>query len=84
MTVIITQSLKELEDSYCAWKNSIKSKSEYENNEGYGQCSEPRFKSLVYGVCFIGVGVSSILCTLCNCWVHKHNSGLKKSNWLLP
>ena len=28
-------------------------------------------------VCFKGVGVSSILCTLCNRWVHKRCSGLK-------
>ena len=29
------------------------------------------------GVCFKDVGVSSILCTLCNHWVHKRCSGLK-------
>ena len=29
------------------------------------------------GVCFKGVGVSSILCTLCNHWVHKRCRGLK-------
>ena len=30
-------------------------------------------------VCFKGVGVSSILCTLCNHWVHKRCSGLKSN-----
>ena len=32
-----------------------------------------------YGVCFEGVGVSYILCTLCNHWVHKGCSGLKSN-----
>ena len=27
--------------------------------------------------CFKGVGISSILCTLCSDWVHKRCSGLK-------
>ena len=29
------------------------------------------------GVCFQGVGVSFILCILCNHWVHKRCSGLQ-------
>ena len=39
----------------------------------------PSFQSRKHscGVCFEGVGVSSILCTLCNHWVHKRCSGLK-------
>ena len=39
----------------------------------------PSFQSRKHscGVCFEGVGVSSILCTLCNHWVHKCCTGLK-------
>ena len=82
--VIIAKSLKELEDSYCSWKNSIESKGLRVNmkktkvmisalNHG------PSFQSGKHscGVCFKGVRVSSILCTLCNHWVHKRCSGLK-------
>ena len=82
--VIIAKSLKELEDSYCSWKNSIESKGLRVNmkktkvmisalNHG------PSFQSGKHScrVCFKGVRVSSILCTLCNHWVHKRCSGLK-------
>ena len=84
--VIITKSLKELEDSYCSWKSIIESKGLVVSmkktkvmvsalNHG------PSFESGKHscGVCFKGVGVSSILCILCNHWVHKRCSGLKSN-----
>ena len=51
--VIISKSLKELEDSYCFWKNSIESKSEHEKtkvmvsplNHGF-----PVWKTLLWSV----------------------------------
>ena len=71
--VIIAKSLKELEDSYCSWKYSIENKGLIVSmkktkvmvsalNHG------PSFQSGKHscGVCFIRVGVGSILCTLCN------------------
>ena len=70
--VLIAKSLKELEDSYCSWKNSIESKGLRVNmkktkvmvsalNQG------PSFQSGKHscGVCFKGVSVNSILCILC-------------------
>ena len=82
--VFIVKDLKELEDSYCARKNCIENKNLRENmkktkamvialNQG------PSFQSVKHfcGVCFKGVGVIPILCTLCNHWIHKRCSGLK-------
>ena len=39
----------------------------------------PSFQSRKHScrVCFKNIGVSSILCTLCNHWAHKRCSGLK-------
>ena len=84
LTVIIAKSLNELEDSYCSWKYSIESKGLRVNmkktkilvsalNHG------PSFQSGIHScvVCLKGVGVSSLLCTLCNHWVHKRCSGLR-------
>ena len=82
--VIIAKSLKELEDSYGARKNSVESKGLRVNIvktkvmiSALNQGPSFQFGKHSCGVCFKGVGVSSILCTLCNHWVHKHCSGLK-------
>ena len=82
--VIIAESMKELEDSYCSWKSRIESKGFKVNIEktkvmvsalNHGPSFQSRKHSC--GVCFKGVGISSILCTLCDHWVHKRCSGLK-------
>lgn len=81
--VIIAESLEELGIRFTAWKNSMESKGLRVNlakskvmisdvNQG------PTHTSVKYpcGVCFKGVGANSILCTMCNRWVHKRCSGV--------
>ena len=82
--VVIAKSLKELEVSYYASKNSIECKALRVNMKkkkvmASALSQDASFQSgkLSCGVCFKGVGVSSILCTLFNHWVHKRCSGLK-------
>ena len=82
--VIIAKSLKESEDSDCSCKNSIESKGFRVNRKKIKVMVSalyhgPSFQSgkHSFGVCFKGVGVSSILCTLCNHGVHKRCCGLK-------
>ena len=82
--VIIAESLKELEDSYCSWKNSIESKGLGVNMKKTKVMVSALYHGPIFqsgkhscGVCFEGVGVSSIICTLCNHWVHRRCSSLK-------
>ena len=84
--VIIAKILKKLEDSHCSWINSIEIKglrvSMKKTKVMVSAINHlPSFQSGKHscGVCFKGVGVRSILCTLCNHWVHKRCSGLKSN-----
>ena len=44
---------------------------------GVGQGPVTKSGKWPCGVCSKGVGVNSILCTQCECWVHKRCSGVK-------
>ena len=77
--VIFAKILKELEDNYCALKNSfsVNMKKTKVKVSALNQGPSFQYRKHSCGVRFKGVGVSSILCTLCNHWVHKRCSGLK-------
>ena len=81
---ILSGSLEELKNRLAAWKTSLESYglrvnvdktkilvSSVEHRKV--PLNNPKYPC---GVCSFGVGVNSILCTLCNLWVHKKCSGL--------
>ena len=83
--VVITDSLEECVSRLQAWKVAMEKKGLRVNAAktkvmicGAGLDILRKSGQYPCAVCFSGVGVSSILCTGCNKWVHKKCSGLKR------
>ena len=83
--VVITDSLEECVSRLQAWKEAMEKKGLRVNAAktkvmicGAGLDILRKSGQYPCAVCFSGVGVSSILCTGCNKWVHKKCSGLKR------
>ena len=82
----MASSLQDLENKYKAWKEGMETKGLRVNtNKTKVMVSRralmPQNKTGKYpcGVCWQGVGHNSILCTSCDCWVHKKCSGISGS-----
>ena len=81
---ILSDSLEDLKARLAIWKTSLESYGLRVNVEKTKiLVSSSEFKRIAHnnpkhpcGVCNFGVGANSILCTVCNLWVHKKCTGI--------